>query len=80
MVAEREGGGLVEVGIGHAGDAARAEETGLAERHVRPDGRESHGRDLVVARHGQCAAALLAERHEPLNLADEFVEGRAILR
>ena len=49
VVAEGEGGGLVEVWVGAAADGAGAEESGLAEDDVRSDGGEGDIVDIVVA-------------------------------
>ena len=49
VVAEGEGCGLIEVGIGEAADGAGAEETSLAEDDVGSDGGEGDVVDVVVA-------------------------------
>ncbi|MBQ3097913.1 MAG: hypothetical protein IJC66_07125, partial [Kiritimatiellae bacterium] len=79
VVAHCEGGGLVEVGVRHAGDFPDAEEAFAPEDDVGGGGRKRDGDDGVVARDGKRRAAPLADVRDSLKLPPELVE-RGVVR
>jgi len=80
VVAHCEGGGLVEVGVRHAGDFPDAEEAFAPEDDVGGGGRKRDGDDGVVARDGKRRAAPLADVRDSLKLAAELVECGVVRR
>ena len=76
MVAHRERGRLIEVGISHAADGARLEKPLAPQDHIRQDRLRRHLGDFVITRHRQLASAAHRDVRDPFQLLAKLLERR----